>query len=53
MKSAKKMDKEWSSSIRIDNSLEQYKSMPLFQEKLDQANEVLRTVPMPKLPKGK
>ena len=34
--------------IRIDNSLEKYKTMPIFQEKVDKANEVLRTVGLPK-----
>lgn len=34
--------------IRIDNSLEKYKSMPIFQEKVDKANEMLKTVGLPK-----
>ena len=33
--------------LRIDNSLEKYKNMPIFQEKLDLANEVLRTIGPP------
>jgi len=33
--------------VRIDNSLEKYIKMPIFQEKLDLANEVLRTVGPP------
>ena len=33
--------------IHIDNSLEKYKTMPVFQEKVDKANEVLRTVDLP------
>ena len=37
--------------VRIDNSLEKYKTMPIFQEKVDQANEMLRTVGLPKLAK--
>jgi hypothetical protein len=37
------------SIVRIDNALEKYKTMPLFQEKVDKANEVLRTVGLPKL----
>lgn len=35
--------------IRIDKSLEKYKSMPLFQDKVDKSNEMLRTVGLPKL----
>ena len=35
--------------VRIDNSLEKYKIMPIFQDKVDKANEVLRTVGLPKL----
>jgi hypothetical protein len=35
--------------IRIDNSLERFKKMPIFQDKVDMANEVLRTVGLPKL----
>jgi len=35
--------------VRIDNTLEKYKSMPVFQDKVDMANEVLRTVGLPKL----
>ena len=37
--------------IRIDNSLEKYKEMPLFEEKLDKANETLRKVGLPKTAK--
>ncbi len=35
--------------VRIDNSLEKYKDMPIFQDKVDKANETLRTVGLPKL----
>lgn len=35
--------------VRINNSLEKYKKMPLFQDKVDKANEMLRTVGMPDL----
>ena len=34
--------------VRIDNSLEKYKTMPIFQEKVDKANEMLKTVGLPK-----
>ena len=35
--------------VRINNSLEKYKKMPLFQDKVDKANEMLRIVGMPDL----
>lgn len=35
--------------VRIDNSLEKYKTMPIFQDKVDKANEMLRTVGLPKM----
>lgn len=34
--------------VRINKSLNKYKGMVLFPEKLAQANEVLRTVGLPK-----
>ena len=34
--------------IRIDNSLEKYKTIAIFQEKVDKANEMLKTVGLPK-----
>lgn len=34
--------------VVIDDSLEKYKDFPLFQEKVDKANEMLRTVGLPK-----
>lgn len=39
--------------VRIDKSLEQYVSMPLFQDKVDKANEMLRTIGLPKNSKKK
>jgi hypothetical protein len=35
--------------IRIDSSLEKYKTLPIFQEKVDDANVVLKKVGLPKL----
>ncbi|MDR2206049.1 MAG: hypothetical protein LBE36_07830 [Flavobacteriaceae bacterium] len=35
--------------VRIDNSLEKYKNLPIFQDKVDRANEALKTVGLPKL----
>ncbi len=37
--------------VTIDNSLKKYKEMPLFQNKVNKANEVLRTVGLPKAQK--
>ena len=34
--------------VIIDNSLKKYKDIALFQEKVDKANEMLRTVGLPK-----
>ncbi len=35
-------------NITIDKSLEKYREQPVFQEKLDKANEVLARVGVPK-----
>ena len=35
--------------VVIDNSLKKYKDMPLFQDKVEKANEMLRTVGLPKV----
>lgn len=35
--------------VRIDNSLEKYLQMPIFQDKVDKANEALRTIGLPKI----
>lgn len=37
--------------VRIDNSLEQYKEQPLFQDKVDKANEILKNIGLPKMKK--
>jgi len=34
--------------VLIDNSLKKYKDLPIFQEKVDKANEMLRNVGLPK-----
>ena len=49
MKTIKELNKKKVPIVRIDNSLEKYKSMPIFQEKVNMANEVLRTVGLPKI----
>ena len=48
MKTIKELNNKKMPIVRIDNSLENYKKAPIFQEKLEQANEVLRTVGIPK-----
>ena len=35
--------------VKIDNSLKKFKNMPLFQEKVDKANETLKKVGIPKI----
>ena len=49
MKSIKELNEKNIPIIRIDNSLKKYKNMPIFQDKVDSANEVLRTVGLPKI----
>ena len=49
MKTIKELNNRKAPIIRIDHSLEKYKKMPIFQEKVDMANEVLRTVGIPKI----
>ena len=34
--------------VRIDNSLEEFKDLDIFQEKVDKANEMLKNVGLPK-----
>ena len=34
--------------VTIDKSLEKFKKQPLFQEKVDKANDVIRKVGLPK-----
>ena len=47
----KELNKKKVPVVRIDNSLEKYKALPLFQEKVDKANEMLRTIGLPKTTK--
>ena len=49
MKKIKELNDRKIPIVKIDNSLEKYKTMPIFQDKVDKANEVLRTVGLPKL----
>ena len=48
MKAMQELNEKKFPVIRIDNSLEKYKTMPIFQEKVDKANEMLKTVRLPK-----
>ena len=49
MKTVKELNEKKMPIIRIDKSLEKYKDLPLFQNKVDKANEMLRTIGLPKL----
>jgi hypothetical protein len=49
MKTIKELNEKKIPIVRIDNSLEKYKSMPIFQDKVDKANEALKSVGLPKL----
>ncbi|MFT3948390.1 MAG: hypothetical protein QM763_15580 [Agriterribacter sp.] len=49
MKTIKELNDKKIPIVRIDNSLEKYKTMPIFQEKVDKANEMLKTIGLPKL----
>ena len=44
----KELNKRKTPIVMIDKSLEKYKKQPLFQDKVDKANEVLRKVGLPK-----
>jgi hypothetical protein len=49
MKSIKELNEKKIPIVRIDKSLEKYLNMPIFQDKVDKANEALRTIGLPKL----
>lgn len=51
MKNIDELNKKKVPIVRIDNSLEQFKEQPLFQEKVDKANEILKKIGLPKLKK--
>jgi hypothetical protein len=44
----KELNKSKLPVVRIDKSLEKYKNKVLFKDKLDKANEMLKTVGLPK-----
>jgi len=49
MKQIEELNKKKTPIIRIDNSLAKYKTMNLFQDKVDKANETLKSVGLPKI----
>ena len=44
----KELNSKKTTLVTIDKSLEKFKKQPLFQEKVDKANEILRKVGLPK-----
>ncbi|MFN3406062.1 MAG: hypothetical protein ACK40G_18350 [Cytophagaceae bacterium] len=44
MKKIDELNKKKVPIVRIDDSLEKFKEEPLFQEKVDKANEVLNNI---------
>jgi hypothetical protein len=50
MKQVKKADKK-PTIIKVDKNLDRYPNKGLFKEKVDKANEVLKTVGLPKFSK--
>lgn len=51
MKKIDELNKKKVPVVRIDNSLEQYKKLPIFQDKVDKANEMLKNIGLPKVKK--
>ncbi|MBL0309120.1 MAG: hypothetical protein IPP77_05425 [Bacteroidetes bacterium] len=49
----KQLNKSKVPIVRIDPSLEKFKNTPVFQDKVDKANEILRVVGLPKPPQKK
>ena len=44
----KQLNKSKTPIVIIDNSLDKFKKMPIFQDKVDKANEILKRVGLPK-----
>lgn len=44
MKNIKELNDKKLPIVRIDKSLEKYLNMPIFQDKVEKANEALRTI---------
>ena len=51
MKTIKELNERKTPIVTIDNSLDKFKKMPLFQDKVEKANETLRKVGLPKITK--
>ena len=51
MKKIDELNKKKTPVVRIDNSLEKFKDQPLFQDKVDKANEILKNIGLPKIKK--
>ena len=51
MKTIDELNKRKIPIVKIDNSLKKYKKQPLFQEKVNKANETLKNIGLPKLEK--
>ncbi len=51
MKKINELNKNKVPVVRIDQSLAKYKQLPLFQDKVDKANEMLKTIGLPKAKK--
>ncbi len=49
MKTIKDINDKKAPIVRIDNSLKKYKKLPVFQNKVEEANEVLSKVGLPKI----
>ena len=49
MKTIQELNERKIPIVRINNTLKKYKTMPIFQEKVDKANEMLGTIGLPKL----
>lgn len=49
MKKIEDLNKQKVPVVRIDNSLEKFKHLPIFQDKVDKANEMLKNVGLPKV----
>lgn len=47
MKTIEELNRRRIPIVKIDNSLKKFKAMPLFQDKVDKANETLKKVGVP------
>lgn len=51
MKKIEELNKSKVPVVRIDNSLEEFKTAPIFQGKVDKANKMLQEFGLPKIRK--